>query len=163
MKYTTFEKLEQELASRDAEIESMRQQLDGWIAANSPNGWIDNLRQQLVTLKTELKSIGEAIDDPRTDLTMTMSEVIVEQKQQHAAALAACKAKDDIILEVLECASTTRPPVRLREALAIQPDDSALKAWLGEPVAYVDDAGCCWMAKLGRQNGKPLYARKEQK
>ena len=105
----------------------------------------------------------EAIDDPRTDLTMTMSEVIVEQKQQHAAALAACKAKDDIILEVLECASTTRPPVRLREALAIQPDDSALKAWLGEPVAYVDDAGCCWMAKLGRQNGKPLYARKEQK
>ena len=163
MKYTTFEKLEQELASRDAEIESMRQQLDGWIAANSPNGWIDNLRQQLVTLKTEIKSIGEAIDDPRTDLTMTMSEIIIELKQQLAAsqkqatlllyalegatqiitfegvpyylldieerdaALEACKAKDDIILEVLECESTTRPPIRLREALAIQPDDSALK------------------------------------
>ena len=60
------------------------------------------MRQQLVTLKTELKSIGEAIDDPRTDLTMTMSEVIIEQKQQLAAALAAIKVKDEAILEVLE-------------------------------------------------------------
>jgi len=48
-------------------------------------------------------------------------------RQQLDAALEACKAKDDIILEVLECESTTRPPIRLREALAIQPDDSALK------------------------------------
>jgi len=127
------------------------------------NEEIESLRQQLVTLKTEIKSIGEAIDDPRTDLTMTMSEIIIELKQQLAAsqkqatlllyalegatqiitfegvpyylldieerdaALEACKAKDDIILEVLECESTTRPPIRLREALAIQPDDSALK------------------------------------
>ncbi|MBK6587961.1 MAG: hypothetical protein IPG22_06560 [Acidobacteria bacterium] len=55
---------------------------------NACKAEIKSLRQQLVTLKTELKSIGEAIDDPRTDLTMTMSEVIVEQKQQLAAALA---------------------------------------------------------------------------
>lgn len=46
----------------------------------------DKMRQQLSTLKAELKCIGEAIDDPRTDLTMTMSEVIVDQKQQLAAA-----------------------------------------------------------------------------
>ena len=38
------------------------------------------LRQQLSTLKAELKCIGEAIDDPRTDLTMTMSEVIIESE-----------------------------------------------------------------------------------
>ena len=60
-------------------------------------------------------------------------------RQKLATALAACKAKDGTILEVLECASTTRPPIRLREALAIQPDDSALKAWLGEPVAWLHD------------------------
>ena len=49
--------------------------------------------KQLASLKAELKAIGEAINDPRTDLTMTMSEVIVEQKQQLAAALAACKGE----------------------------------------------------------------------
>jgi len=69
----------------------------------------------------------------------TAREEIESLRQQLATALAACKAKDDIILEVLECASTTRPPVRLREALAIQPDDSALMAWLGEPVGYISN------------------------
>ena len=44
----------------------------------------ESLRQQLSTLKAELKCIGEAIDDPRTDLTMTMSELILEYKQQLA-------------------------------------------------------------------------------
>ncbi len=47
--------------------------------------YVEPLRQQLSTLKAELKCIGEAIDDPRTDLTMTMSEVIVDQKQQLSA------------------------------------------------------------------------------
>ena len=55
---------------------------------------IESLRQQLTDLKSELKTIGKAIDDPRTDLTMTMSEVIIEQKKQLAAALAAIKVKD---------------------------------------------------------------------
>jgi len=49
---------------------------------------IESLRQQLSALKSELKTIGNAIDDPRTDLTMTMSEIIIEQKQQLAAAQA---------------------------------------------------------------------------
>jgi len=49
---------------------------------------IESLRQQLAALKSELKTIGNAIDDPRTDLTMTMSEIIIEQKQQLAAAQA---------------------------------------------------------------------------
>ena len=74
--FNQIDELTDALASRDAEIES--------------------LRQQLVTLKTELKSIGEAIDDPRTDLTMTMSEVIVDQKQQLSAAQAKI---DELMLE----------------------------------------------------------------
>ena len=47
---------------------------------------IESLRQQLSELKSELKVIGKAIDDPRTDLTMTMSEVIIDQKKQLAAS-----------------------------------------------------------------------------
>ncbi len=82
-----------EKQARSQEIESMRQQLADTNAAvmhesdvaESYREEADNLRQQLVTLKTELRSIGEAIDDPRTDLTMTMSEIILEYKQQLAA------------------------------------------------------------------------------
>ena len=152
--------LERENHALNEKYESLRQQLDGWIAANSPNGWIDNLRQQLSTLKAELKCIGEAIDDPRTDLTMTMSELILEYKQQLAdtnehieymlsrdkawadieslkeqqlaAALAAIKVKD----EALNGLHWMDANPKVRYALSIQPDDSALKAWLGEPVAY---------------------------
>jgi len=153
---------------------------------------IESLRQQLATLKAEIKSIGKAIDDPRTDLTMTMSEVIIDQKQQLAAAhaarvsaqasgirlldqlteakeecdtlrrihaeniailerktaqaVAACKLKDealeglidtmDLRLDDDDLSLETRTAF---EALAIQPDDSVLKAWLGEPVAWKHD------------------------
>lgn len=55
MKYTTFEKLEQELAIRNAEI---------------------------ATLKAELRAISVALNDPRTDLTLTMVEVITELHDQ---------------------------------------------------------------------------------
>ena len=127
--------LERENHALNEKYESLRQQLDGWIAANSPNGWIDNLRQQLVTLKTELKSIGEAIDDPRTDLTMTMSEVIIEQKKQLAAALAAIKSKDAALQSAISAHRYESGD--LHDALAIQPDDSALKVWLGEPRSYL--------------------------
>jgi chromosome segregation ATPase len=40
---------------------------------------------QFNALKDELKSIGQALDDPRTDLSMTMVEVIQDMKQQLAA------------------------------------------------------------------------------
>jgi hypothetical protein len=49
--------------------------------------------------------------------------------QQLAAALAVCKVKDELIRM---CAGIQVG--YLKEALAIQPNDSALKAWLGEPV-----------------------------
>ncbi len=60
-------------------------------------------------------------------------------RQQLAAAQAAIKIKN----EALECCKQLAgyPEDVLRvstEALAIQPDDSALKAWLGEPVGEVD-------------------------
>jgi len=94
MKYTTFEALELE---------------------------VESLRQQLAALKSELKTIGNAIDDPRTDLTMTMSEVIIEQKKQLAAALAAIKSKDAALQSAISAHRYESGD--LHDALAIQPDD----------------------------------------
>ncbi len=48
----------------------------------------DQLQAQQETisvLKNEIKLIGEAINDPRVDLTMTMSEVITETRQKPVA------------------------------------------------------------------------------
>ncbi len=128
------------------------------------------LRQQLVSLKNELKDIGKAIDDPRTDLTMTMSEIIVEQKKQLAAALAAVKVKDAALQSAISAHGYESGD--LHDALAIQPDDSALKAWLGEPVAHmrewegdVSDLGSMIFASCADEmddspNWIPLYAPK---
>ena len=74
--------------------------------------------------------------------------------QQLAAAIAACKLKDESIeaahnglrwwmdtfpLHVTE--ADNEEMLKIVKALAIQPDDYALKAWLGEPVAWADTYG----------------------
>ena len=56
---------------------------------------VAELRQQLAILKNELKSIGKALNDPRVDLTMTMSEVIMELRQQLAERIASSAASSD--------------------------------------------------------------------
>jgi len=112
----------------------------------------ESLRQQLASLKAELKAIGKAINDPRTDLTMTMSEVIIEFKQQLAAALAACKLKDEALeaannglrywmdafpLSVTE--ADNEEMLKLEEALAATDDLSGLVLCDAEPVAWMFD------------------------
>jgi len=145
MKYTTFEALELE---------------------------VESLRQQLAALKSELKTIGNAIDDPRTDLTMTMSEVIIEQKKQLAAALAAIKIKDAALQSAISAHKYESGD--LHDALAVQPDDSALKSWLGEPRSYLYKFNSgfgdgTFYSHRPTHNGNaaleslPLYAPKEMK
>lgn len=85
-------------------------------------------------------------------------------------ALAACKAKDEALRAANHSCIEDWP--LLREALAIQPDDSALKAWLGAPVAweftdafgthYTDDQRD-WMDTPGIESVTPLYSPKELK
>lgn len=75
-----------------------------------------------------------------------------------AAALAACKAKDEAILQE-----------NFSLALSFLPDDAALKAWLGEAVAweftdafgthYTDDQRD-WMDTPGIESVTPLYSPK---
>ena len=65
-------------------------------------------------------------------------------RQQLAAALAACKLKDEALASYVTVttpsgkvtASISTLSTIANEALSIQPDDAALKVWLGEPVGY---------------------------
>lgn len=82
-RYNGWDDLCQQLNSAGARLETVKMQRD-------------MVKEQLVTLKTEIKSIGEAIDDPRTDLTMTMSELILEYKQQLADINAAVMHESDV-------------------------------------------------------------------
>lgn len=84
---TKIEDLRQQVAeltlSSDTYFTERNSARDAWRRVSKER---DQLRQQLTDLKSELKTIGKAIDDPRTDLTMTMSEVIIDKNQQLAAA-----------------------------------------------------------------------------
>lgn len=97
---------------------------------------IDRLRQSAMVTKR--------IEDEAADRIESL-------RQQLAAALAACKLKDVTLeaahnglrwwmdafpLHVTE--ADNEEMLKLVKALTIQPDDAALKAWLGEPVAYAD-------------------------
>ncbi len=87
------------------------------------------------------------------DSDLASAGILIESlRQQLAAALAACKLKDEALRELVNdiadrfdmTAPSTNPGMRFvvkqgNDALAIQPDDSALKAWLGEPVAWKHD------------------------
>ena len=95
---------------------------------------------------------GEPIDDPIERLRFFLSlgldgqdwldvEPFIEAvMQQLAAALAAIKVKDALLTELL-LPDRDWPIMdkQIADALAIQPDDSALKAWLGEPVAWLHE------------------------
>lgn len=69
-------------------------------------------------------------------LQAEVAELAKERDQFRAElvkALAACKTKDEALRELDQLI----PVGATIAALAIQPDDAALKAWLGEPVSYL--------------------------
>ena len=123
---------------------------------------IESLRQQLTDLKSELKTIGKAIDDPRTDLTMTMSEVIIEQKKQLAAALAAIKVKDGA-LRFYKSALTADDVVGV--ALAATADLDGLILCEKKPVARKISYGSLVFLEgyAELSEGTPLYRAWEPK
>ena len=80
-------------------------------------------------------------------------ERIAELRAELVNALAACKVKDEALekacnrieeygFEIGEYWRTGR------DALAIQPDDAALKAWLGEPACFVTPDGDGWRMRF---------------
>ncbi len=69
--------------------------------------------------------------------TDVCEETIESLRQQLAAALAAIKSKDAALQSAISAHGYGSGD--LHDALAIQPDDSALKAWIGEPVAWLHE------------------------
>ena len=88
--------------------------------------FIEGVSEQLAAALDDLE-VAKNVANGNVEAKFDAWKQLDAMEHELDAAVAACKAKDDIILEVLECESTTRPPIRLREALAIQPDDSVLK------------------------------------
>ena len=108
-------------ASRDAEVVSLTNQRDyEYVRA-------ENAEQERDQLRAELE-----YDQRNAAMSQSESARLLDEntklRAELAAALAACKAKDEAILQE-----------NYSLALSFQPDDSALKAWLGEPVAWKHD------------------------
>jgi hypothetical protein len=140
-------------ASRDAEIAELQAE-------------IASLKESL-RLACEIRE-GTSMGEQRLLYWEQLQSKLAATETELAAALAACKSKDEAIREGLE---TYKVPMtaRIVEALAIQPDDSALKAWLGEPVAWeftdafgthYTDAQRDWMDTPGIESVTPLYSPK---
>jgi len=94
--------------------------------------------------------------------TAEAADEIESLRQQLAAALAAIKIKNHT-LEWLSVKSHTRlQRLRATQALAIQPDDSALKVWLGEPVAWMItyDGKCMGFVPTEEANTVAVYSPK---
>ena len=119
----------------------------------------------------EQQQLAEALEQnlvlsKQTDHTiLDLSNYVDSLEQQLAAALAACKLKDDAVQHLIDEAKLTSSQYEVcRQSLAIQPDDAALKAWLGEPVAWLEGnpEGLWFVAysKNDKAPQKPLYSPK---
>ena len=111
----------------------------------------DVQRLQMALADTEALELGtaEKCDQLRAELVK---------------ALAACKVKDEALRELDQLIHVGATIA----ALAIQPDDAALKAWLGAPVAYRhlhEDGYEYYDAPTGEDcdGCEPLYSPKELK
>ncbi len=96
--------------------------------------YVNSLEASNKELARQLASCQAALADTEA-LEIGTGERLAKVEKQLAAAIAACKLKD----EALESWGSMKTTEWLRiaaKALAIQPDDSTLRAWLGEPVAW---------------------------
>ena len=86
----------------------------------------DELEFSLAGCSQQLKDACADLDGVEKDRDQLRAEL--------AQALAACKAKDSGIEHILTNPNGAWVYVKLGELLSIEPDDAALKVWLGEPV-----------------------------
>lgn len=114
---------------------------------------IESLRQQLASCDAEIERLKTVpMRYRRMAFNAQLQNENTQLCQQLAAALAACKLKDVTLesahnglrwwmdafpLHVTE--ADNEEMLKLVKALAIQPDDSTLNAWLGEPVAWLHE------------------------
>lgn len=142
----------------------------------------DAVRFYEIAFKTGAASRDAEIDQLRAELEYDQRNAAMSQSEsarlldentklraELVKALAACKAKDEALNTIVTVFYPKGIWKQAREALAIQPDDSALKAWLGKPVAweyadafgthYTDDQRD-WMDTPGIESVTCLYSPK---
>ena len=137
-------------------------------ALNLHDGKLSDWLDEIESLRQQLASMTADRDDCLTLAKLNFAKNEESQKQL-AAALAACKLKDAAIKDLLEFATYStcgkaHAVEAAKEALTIQPDDAALKAWLGGPVAWLEGnpEGLWFVAysKTDKAPQKPLYSPK---
>lgn len=130
-------------ASRDAYIERLETgllQVRKALCGDIHN--TDDLLDLIASRDAEIQRLQMALADAEA-LELGTAEHCDQLRAELAAVIAACKLKDEALqncegmLDELRDYPITHDAII--EALAIQPDDSVLKAWLGEPVAWKHD------------------------
>lgn len=144
---------------------------------------------EIHSLQQQLASCQAALADTEA-LEIGTGERLAKVEQQLSAAIAAYKLKDEELEKIRghiglynlfscvgsdsydpECADLNvgKCGEIATKALAIQPDDSALKAWLGEPAdwkfttssgTYYTDDKRDWLDGYGIESVTPLYSPK---
>lgn len=114
----------------------------------------------------EIQRLQMALADAEA-LELGTAEKCDKLRAELVNALAACKAKDEALLTCQTGDYSTGHVIHpsfderlVESALAIQPDDSALKAWLGEPVAEVDDSGVVIVCRYDYKPKDKFYSPK---
>lgn len=115
------------------------------------------LNQQLAEALEQNLVLSKQTDHTILDL----SNYVDSLEQQLAGAIAACKLKDEAISDFLKQYPHMTKGYVL-DALAIQPDDSALREWLGEPVAWMItyDGKCMGFVPTEEANTVAVYSPK---
>jgi len=80
--------------------------------------------------------LQEQLADAQKEIEFLRQQLADSQKRE-AEAIAACKLKDEALRDLLDDQKDQENIYDAFFALDVQPDDSALKAWLGEPIAWM--------------------------
>ena len=126
------------------EIHSLQQQLASCQAALADTEALEiGTGERLAKVEQQLAAANVLIAEQnklgkeRQEWALHTNEVIRSLNQQLAGAIAACKLKDSAIQHIISGAlSLPRfAEQQAKKALTIQPDDSALKAWVSKRIA----------------------------
>ncbi len=163
----SFDGYDSDLASAGILIESLRQQLSAayeagkrdvsedleqaafekWLYDKCPSGDVESVQRQWLKSYEYAEFAGK----------LEQAAQIDSLQQQLAAALAVCKQKDEALKwlmdwQVKHVDVWDNPAFdNAEEALTIQPDDSALKAWIGEPLLCREDGRCQYAIDHGAE------------